>query len=77
MPRSTQKDCSLHSGQHSHANRRPLDSTMNALPDNQSGLGRHKCAYCAYQAGYDDAVAAMRKYLANMGNAPPPTPPST
>lgn len=77
MPRSTPRDCSLHSGQQSHANRRPLDSTMNALPYNQSGQGRHKCAYCAYQAGYDAAVAAIRKCLADMGNAPHPTSPSS
>lgn len=77
MPRSTRKDCPLHAGKHNQTHRRPLDSTMNTLPDNQSGRGRHKCAYCAYQAGYDHAVTRMRKHLADMGNTPPPTSPPT
>lgn len=77
MSRPTRKDCPLHAGQHNQARRRPLDSTMNALPDNQSGQGRHKCAYCAYQAGYDHAVARMRSNLADMGKPPHPTSPPT
>ena len=27
------------------------------LPDSQAGTGRHRCAGCAYQQGYDRAIA--------------------
>lgn len=29
-----------------------LSSIMSKLPDAQSGVGRHKCAACAYNEGY-------------------------
>jgi biotin synthase-like enzyme len=29
---------------------------MVALPENQSGGGRHKCAYCAYEQGFEDGL---------------------
>ena len=29
-----------------------LDPIMQRLHERQAGAGRHKCAYCAYMAGY-------------------------
>ena len=28
--------------------------SLEDLPDSQGGIGRHKCAGCAFQQGYDD-----------------------
>jgi hypothetical protein len=36
--------------------RAPKD-VMDALPESQAGKGRHKCAVCAYIAGYEAARA--------------------
>ena len=33
------------------------------LPDSQAGSGRHKCAGCAYEQGYDDAFEGRGRYL--------------
>lgn len=46
------KDCFKHAGQGTVSGRRDLDDMMRELPNNQSGAGRHKCPYCAYQLGY-------------------------
>lgn len=51
-------DCFEHSGRLQIQNRRQLDDLMETLPNNQSGKGRHKCPYCAYQAGYKEGLAA-------------------
>ncbi len=34
-----------------------LESQMNSLPTDQGGIGRHKCAACAYEAGYKAGYA--------------------
>lgn len=34
--------------QHDHSN---TDNIIHSLPINQGGVGRHKCAACAYEAG--------------------------
>lgn len=52
-------DCREHAGISNSANRESLDSIMIRLPANQSGAGRHKCAYCAYEAGRADAFAEL------------------
>ena len=52
-------DCSEHAGVTNSANRESLDMIMIRMPANQSGAGRHKCVYCAYQAGYADALAEL------------------
>lgn len=52
-------DCREHAGISNSANRESLDSIMIRLPANQSGAGRHKCAYCAYEAGRADALAEL------------------
>lgn len=30
-----------------------LSKIMNSIPTDQEGIGRHKCAACAYEAGYE------------------------
>ena len=52
-------DCSTHAGILNISNRSKMDVVMSGLPANQSGRGRHKCAYCAYKAGYNDALAEL------------------
>ena len=54
-------DCAEHSGKSNNHNRRLLDGIMLNLPANQSGAGRHKCAYCAYLEGYKDGLAEIGK----------------
>ena len=36
---------------------------LHNLPENQGGPGRHKCAGCAYERGYDDAINGHGRYL--------------
>ena len=31
-----------------------IQKVMQELPDDQGGIGRHKCAACAYEQGYQD-----------------------
>ena len=49
-------DCARHAGQHNEDYRINLDSIMRSLPENQSGGGRHKCSYCAYERGFEDGL---------------------
>ncbi len=64
-PPLRQQDCPIHAGAANVGNRAPLDSRIASLPANQSGAGRHKCPYCAYQQGYrqalDDILASTRQ----------------
>lgn len=57
------KDCPKHAGQRNSAGRSELDYLMRELPENQSGTGRHKCPYCAYQKGYQQALTDVRAQL--------------
>jgi 5-methylcytosine-specific restriction protein A len=43
-----------------HAGSAAPISVLQALPESQAGSGRHKCANCAYQKGYEDALSAQR-----------------
>ena len=62
-PPLSPRDCPLHAG-HANADRRaPLDPAVAELPANQSGEGRHKCPYCAYEAGYRQALDDARNSL--------------
>ncbi|MFC1948438.1 hypothetical protein ACFLXY_11035 [Chloroflexota bacterium] len=38
-------------------------SVLDNLPDSQADTGRHRCAGCAYEQGYDDYVARRRNHL--------------
>ncbi len=51
MPTSNMS-CQKHHGQHNAANRKYLDPKLQEIAKNQSGVGRHKCPYCAYDIGY-------------------------
>jgi hypothetical protein len=35
-------------------------SVLDDLPHSQAGTGRHKCAVCAYQLGFEAGLAAMQ-----------------
>ena len=50
------RDCELHSGQRNEFRRSTLDPLMEELPENQSGEGRHKCPYCAWERGRQDGL---------------------
>ncbi len=54
--RLASSDCPLHAGHENAAARQPLDERMARLARNQSGAGRHKCPYCAYEQGYRQAI---------------------
>ena len=49
-------NCPRHGGQVNEPNRAPVDDRIKLLPVNQSGAGRHKCPYCAYEEGYRQAL---------------------
>ena len=56
-------NCGLHAGKSQSGERLDLDKLMLRLPANQSGKGRHKCPYCAYQAGFQAGMAAIANVL--------------
>ena len=56
-------DCPTHSGRHNEHVRARLDTTMRDLPKNQSGVGRHKCTYCAYLRGRQDALREILNFV--------------
>ncbi len=55
-------DCPIHAGSRNSKVREDLDGVMSRLYRNQSGVGRHKCPYCAYQAGFRAGVASVSDY---------------
>ena len=44
------------------------------LDESQAGAGRHKCASCAYEKGYQDAVSGHAAPLNEEPLAPTPRP---
>ena len=52
MNRNHSNDCPRHAGEMNLSRRKNLDAVCRDLPNNQSGVGRHKCVYCAYEEGY-------------------------
>ncbi len=56
-------DCPKHAGQSNSANRAELEPIVAQLPPNQSGGGRHKCPYCAYEIGFNAGVKAAASEL--------------
>ena len=40
------------------------------LPDDQGGFGRHKCAGCAYEAGYEAGLRREEKISINLDELP-------
>jgi len=43
-----------------HGKNAPTEILIN-LADSQAGAGRHKCAICAYAAGYEAGFEAARR----------------
>lgn len=41
-----------------YTRKRAPEDVIDALPESQAGKGRHKCAVCAFHAGFDSARAA-------------------
>lgn len=54
-------NCPIHSGQDNFHTRKKLDRIMNVLDNNQSGKGRHKCPYCAYEKGFKEGYSRAKK----------------
>lgn len=40
------------------------------LPDDQGGAGRHKCAGCAYDRGYEDGLVRKEKLDLDLDSLP-------
>ncbi len=59
MPGNTAENCE-------HANAAPR-ATIEALPESQAGAGRHKCAVCAYRAGFLEAMGRVEGILPKLG----------
>ena len=68
VERKARSDCSRHAGQLNMQNRRQYDTEISRLPYNQSGEGRHKCPYCAYEAGYYAGETDMTRELKSKMN---------
>ena len=62
---SLEEDCTIHAGKHNAHRRENLDNVMQRLPNNQSGKGRHKCPYCAYEAGFQEGLRARGQPLSS------------
>ena len=58
-------DCPKHAGRHNKDNRHSLERVMVGLPKNQSGKGRAKCQYCAYQRGFEQGYAEALEDLSD------------
>ena len=61
LVQSQLNDCPRHSGKSNEEARRSMDAIMDQLPWNQSGAGRHKCPYCAYEQGLKDIDKIKRQ----------------
>lgn len=56
-------ECPIHAGKGTAGRREPYDPIMQELHDNQSGEGRHKCTYCAYERGRSDYRNQVAEWL--------------
>ncbi len=65
MPEADLPDCPTHAGRENSYARSNMDGLMRGLLKNQSGDGRHKCPYCAYQAGIKRGYAEALSKLAD------------
>lgn len=46
------------------------DPQFNKLPDDQGGTGRHRCAGCAYEKGYQDGFERKEQLSLNFDSLP-------
>lgn len=60
----TYVNCSHGTRSHRAAERcAQLDEALKGIPEFQGGRGRHKCPYCAYEQGWNDAIKEMREKI--------------
>ena len=64
-------DCAIHAGIINKDRRLILDGVCRELPRNQSGAGRHKCVYCAYEEGYKAGIEAAQNTFSIAARRPP------
>ena len=57
------KDCTKHD---TPQKRQQLETIMNGILENQGGAGRHKCAYCAYERGFEEGIRHAAARLKDM-----------
>lgn len=62
-------DCEKHRG--STGQTSGLEAIMTDLPENQSGAGRHKCPYCAYERGVLEGRESERNRIAKFFDCSP------
>lgn len=46
------------------------NSKFDALPEDQGGTGRHRCAACAYERGYADGLQRKEKIDLDLDSLP-------
>lgn len=46
------------------------DPKFDALPEDQGGAGRHRCAACAYEKGYEDGLHRKEKIDLDLDSLP-------
>lgn len=46
------------------------DQKFNTLPHDQGGAGRHRCAACAYEKGYNDGLQRKENLELNLDALP-------
>lgn len=46
------------------------DNKFNSLPHDQGGIGRHKCAGCAYEKGFQDGLLRKEQLDINLDELP-------
>ena len=51
-------------------NNHRYDEKFNGLPHDQGGAGRHKCAGCAYELGYNDGLNRREHLHINLDELP-------
>ena len=56
-------NCPRHGGQRIEGLDSRLDPIMRELPDSQAQAGRHKCTYCAYLTGRQDALREILNFV--------------
>ena len=67
-------DCARHAGKRNEDHRINLDGIMRNLPENQAGVGWHKCPYCAYERGFEaglrHAAETVRDFILKESRSP-------
>lgn len=59
-------NCPIHEERHNEHLRSRLDSIMEDFPISQAGEGRHRCTYCAYVRGRQDALREVLNFVSGL-----------